>query len=305
MLTADDLVSKVLIRCFWPTSNAHFSTAEILSIADDELKDSWADVLKANGKYYVQSLDHTIVAAYNRYRLPPKAYGPLLDVLIVRDDGEEVSVPELDLQELGYQHRSRTRSGYRHFIEGDFLGLTPTPEGAGTLRIKFYRHPSQLCLAGATVGNVSSALDFVKQPNRITLESALTPTPSAGDLWDVVSAGNAHQLLLDGGEIDTVTGGGLNLNFTDSLNGSGIFPGDWVAPAGFSPVVQLPDYMESTFIDRVAQVALEAADDEQAAEVVRRRAALKSERATGVGIPRSEAEPRTARTRNSLHRMAR
>lgn len=291
--TADELVSLVKTRCFWPTTNAPMSDAEILRLADAEISGSlWPRILAAQADYALSTLDHAVTATYSRYRLPARSYGPIKDVLFIDDgdtDDDAESMPLVNIEQLG--HMRGSRGSYVSYIDGDYIGLYPTPtETRGTLRIRYYCAPSKLCvLADATtISNYDSATN----PNRIVVESYTMTTPVAGDLMDIVSAGNAHQTLVASGEIDQVVAS-TNFDFEETLDGTGIQIGDYVAAAGFSPVLQIPDFMFSLLSYRVATAALMSSGDKDAARMAHGEAERQSALAEMTLSPRTESEPLT------------
>ncbi len=301
MATTDTLRDQILARCFWPSTDgqAPLSHAEILSFADAEIVGTlWPDVLATQGDYYVDTLDFALTVDVSRYRLPPKSYGPIKDVLLVDDDDdadEGESVPLINLEDLGHSQAHRPPTRYASFIEGDYLGITPAPSQTdGTLRIRYYRHPSALCLTTAA-----------RQITGADLETGVFGATDGDDIWsagdalDIVSAGNAHQVLVTDVEIDSVNA--TEVDFAQDLTGSGVQVDDWLATAGTTPIVQVPDSMIPLLAYRTALACLSAAGDrdgfalcmqwgESAQLEIKQRKLLE---------PRSESEPRSISTAHS------
>lgn len=285
----------MLARCFWPGSNAPLTSAEILSFADAEIAGSlWPDLLAAQGDYYVSTQDHTITADYARYRLPKRAYGPIKDVLLVDDDGNEASVDLINLEELG--HFPIVTGQYKHFIDGDFLGLYPTPSVTdGTLRVRYYRYPSALCLTTAAREIVVS----------VDLENGALGAAGGNVLWtaasvvDIIGAGNAHQALADDLGVDAVDA--FSVTVEADLTGSGIQLGDWIATTGTTPLVQVPDSMIPLLAYRTALACLSAAGDKTGFALCLEWGAQSGLEAKQRKLlePRTESEPRSISTRHS------
>lgn len=302
-LTADTFATKVARRCFWPTTNAPLSTSEILAIGDEEISgDLWPQILASQGDYYLGKLDQAITADVARYRMPNRAYGPIREVVVVDDDGLEYDVPLINIGDLGAALSSygATSSGVHHYIDGDFIGLWPVPDATDhTLRVRYYRHPNELVLVASALQVTSIAAlaggDLVFASNPDTLWNV-------GDKLDVVSNGNAHQILADEYTIASFPNA-TTLRFSATLTGSGIQVGDWVTLTGYTPVVQVPDFMVPALIRRTAQGALEAFGDEAGALREGRAAKRLEERAQATSIPRSEAESRVVVPRNSPLRL--
>src|SRR5688572_2601455 len=130
VMTADDFLTKVGNACLWPSSQTNWprTGAQVLSIADDLiLGEVIPETVKLSKDYYLCTLDHELVVDYSRYRQPRRMLGPLRDVLYLDSDGNEQSLPLIDLDDLG--HLDRLTYGVRyHFVDGDFVGIYPTPE---------------------------------------------------------------------------------------------------------------------------------------------------------------------------------
>lgn len=298
--TAETLIAKVQRRCFWPSTNAPFSDADILDIADEEIAGTiWPSIIATQGDYYISAIDHAITAAYDRYRLPTNSYGPIRDILYVDSAGVETSMRMIDLEDLGRLPVS-TGDDYQYFLDGDFIGLYPMPASTeGTLRIRYFRHPSALALAsaGATITAATDAaavLDFVI--------SVLPATFVTGAYVDVTNHGNSHQLLLDRWLLSTAAV--LTLTSLTTWHGSGIGVGNYVTLSGTTSIVPVPDQMIPWLVSRVAAACLQG-NDPSNAQIQRELARDHEARAISVSKPRSIAEPQTIVVRNSPYRMVR
>jgi hypothetical protein len=300
--TADQLITAVLRKCFWDTSDQPLTNAEILAIADEViLGDVWPTVVTSAGDYYVSARDYTLESGKSRYRLPSSLFGPVRDVLLVDSAGTEISIPQIDLEDLGRTGAlpipRQYRGAFFHFFDGDFIGLYPTPSASDTtysLRVRYYRSPNKLVVSASatTVSSIDTTLDddaFVVVAN--------AGSWSAGAELDVISAGNAHQAIGDALELSVVAG--TTFTFTETLDGVGIQAGDYVAATGYSPIVQAPDFMIPFLVTLVASECMEASGDMEAASRLSARAFIQGGKASPITRPRSVAEPQIVRCRNS------
>jgi hypothetical protein len=298
LATADALVSQILVRAFWPASGAPLTSAELLSLADAEILGTmWPDLIAAQGNYYLATLDHDITSGYARYRLPSNAYGPIKDVLYIPDGGtddDQVSLPAIDVEELGHYRARPGATAYVHFIDGDFVGLAPVPTVTqGTLRIRYYRAPSALCLSTsarqiATVTSLSGG-QFTG--------STLTTLWSTSSRLDIVSAGNAHQVLAEGLTPTSVSTGAID--FSDDLTYSGAAEDDWLCTTNTTPLVQVPDSMIPYLAWRTACTALSAHGDTANLPLCLKMGEQLGFNQRRIIEPRSEAEPRSVNTSHS------
>lgn len=325
-LTADEFLDKVKLRIGYDPS-PKLTSADLLSIADDIITgDLWPMLIKQHGDYYRQSLDVTITASQRQYRLPMRAHGPIADVLYVDTNGTEYSIDAMDPEDVGHLGNrywppvdtiTPGPNVFSHYIEGDFVYLYPTPSAtAGTLRIKYYRRPNKLCLeAAARQWQFHSVADY------ILLNSTTLPASGFSDLSrvDLISLGNAHQVIGDGLQIST-SGTYVTLKIIGFTAGSltglqavlgsefqpvspavGVFNAQgWVAPYDQTPLVMAPSALIPLVIARTAQDALDAIGDAGGFA----RAMERTRRLEDGAVPeRSKAEPKYTATRNSPFRM--
>lgn len=298
--TADQLITAVLRKCFWDTTSQPLTNTEILAIADEViLGDMWPKIIGSAGDYYVSATQHTLESGYSRYRLPARMFGPIRDVLLV-DGDEEYSIPLIDLEDLGrLSELAAPADRFFHFLDGDYVGLYPTPDSGDEsmyLRIRYYRAPSNLVLsASSTTVNAidvdSSATTFTIVANPLSW--------TAGSSIDVIGQGNAHQVL---GESMTVSGVStltVTISSPTTLAGTGIQSGDYVANAGYTPIVQVPDFMVPQLITLVAAECLEASGDRDSANRLFARAQQLDATNKHITRPRTVAEPAIVMGRGS------
>lgn len=306
--TSNQLVTKVLRRCFWPATDgdAPLSHAEIMAVADEEiLGEFWPQVLAAYGDQYLGHRDYDITADQAKYRIPNNAWGPVRDVVFV-DDAEpdvEISVPLMSLEEVGRTPLGVSACGFWHYFDGDFIALYPKPDTTeNTLRVKYFRHPNTLVATASatTISSFSGSYGMVVAAN--------AGSWSSSSFLDVISAGNAHQILVDNGDVSTVVSTTITFDSADlvtTLAARGVAVGDYVATTGQTPIVQLPDHMIPALVRRVAAECLRLDGDRDAAREENAAADKASARAEGVSKPRTQAESTIVVTRNSPIRMGR
>ncbi len=289
--TADSLIAKVVRATKWPSAedNRPVTNANLLEIADDcILGIAWPAIIALAPDYYVCALDHALVADYSRYRLPGRMFGPIKDVLILDADGNEESSHLITLDDLGHLDRLVTGNTY-HFIEGDYLGIEPTPETGVTdsARIRYFRAPSTLALV-ATATTIT-AVDLETDEYAFTVADASVLDEDAD--YDVISAGNAHMVLAEDATLDDLSGSVATME--ESLLGSGIQVGDYVAPAGTTPIVQVPDHAIPWLVALIASEALEHHDPQGSTRMAQRAAMLLGQM-TKIASPRTLSEPQSA-----------
>lgn len=329
--TANQLISAVLVDAHLPKDSTTglvgagcpYTDAEILAKADREiLGEFWPRALKANGAYYVTHQDTTMVDASDnfelaRYRIPDRVYGPLVDVLYV-DDAHPlgISIDEVTIEEIP-KIRSFARSDSTSFyperfaFDGDAIRLDPPQGSLGTgakVRFRFAIGPGQLTLYSTTITSSTQA-DLIEAAYKDDDDSLISLTNATAGDWitasstvvDIISAGNAHATIVH----DELVAGlsGLDVTLTNNVRPRRIVAGDYMALAGYTPIVQLPDSMIPALIRRVSAELGKPFVDQEAARLEDAAANRLASHIDSVVKPRSRAEPMYMRTRNSPFRM--
>ncbi len=317
MLTANKLINKALRRCFWPAdsgtglgSNAPLSDADILELADEEIAGQLKpQQLTVQGDYDLATLDYAITADQTLYRLPARCFGPVQDVIEVQTDTaqSELSMPIASLEDIARPERLRLRSRtqYLAVVDGEYLRIYPNPTTTDgkLLRIRYFRQPNKLALL-ATAGKVTarSTVVVLGVPiDQITLDTAITfssATPA-----DCISGGNAHSAIVFDAIPTSAAAGTAAINLNTHPTGWGDAAiGDYIALAGYTPIVQIPEIMESLLVLRVAAAMLEANGELEAAQRMEVMANQRSDQVEQLLKPRVAAEPKYIITRNSVLR---
>jgi hypothetical protein len=131
-------------------------------------------------------------------------------------------------------------------------------------------------------------VDLVTTPEVLTVVSA-SPFSEGTDV-DVLNAGSAHAVLVEGATIDDITS--TTLTMDDSMVGSGVQVGDYVAPAGTTPIVQVPDHAIPWLVALIASEAMEHHDPQGSTRMAARAQVLLGQM-TKIASPRTMSEPQT------------
>ncbi len=150
--TTADLLSDVKSRVAAPSANGLASDAEILRLADQELRTTIAGVIQAaRSEYWVVSETLAIVAGQGDYRIPDRSLANGLHELVVIDpNGREYPVDQVDASDV-YVYSQGVSRAWRapfHFaLRGPKIALLPTPTTAfsgWSLKLSYYCRPPQL-----------------------------------------------------------------------------------------------------------------------------------------------------------------
>jgi hypothetical protein len=310
--TADDLDTAVRLRGRLPTGSSALSTAQVLSLADDEILGViWPLLHKRRGNYGVRHEDQAIAANVSAYRMPALAVGATNRVVCYVDaDGDEAAIAEVPLEERGDWESGGSGvwdRGLAFCVEGDRIILLPTPTTAtGSIRIKYQRRPPKLIAAASCVlvtsisntyrynGTVPASwttatiVDVLEsRPNFDLLLSKKTPTS--------VTTGSGYVTLADLADTDGITAGIRSLTT----------PEMYVAPTGYSPVVGLPDVLHPALVSLTTAVAMESLGDAEAGNIARADGMRKLEVALASLSPRGTGMARKVVSRSTPLRWGR
>ena len=129
-MTADRLLAGVKRRIVIPASQSLLLDADILAMADDEIKASMVPLLTAARQdYFVTSVNVATVADQESYAVPYRAVGRgLRDLKIVDSAGLVRDVGLVTIEDAHRAIDSSSVSGF--FFKGDSVVLVPAPADA-------------------------------------------------------------------------------------------------------------------------------------------------------------------------------
>lgn len=263
--TSDDLVSAVRMRCQLPsaTNDGKFTDANILELAYEELLTNvLPEIRKARGNYYVKSVDYTVSAGVDSYKIPSRAQGASLrDVTFVNSDGTGFSLPEIPLEDVDYYSTSGSTwwsTAFCYCIENNNVLLRPQPTQEGTLRLRYYDRPGRL-----VVNSAAMQITGIAPAGANTVLSGTVPAAWINPAtFDIISSSPTFDDVSEDITATAVTiGVGGDVTFAASDVGSDIKVGDWVSLATESAVVQLTVELQPVLISATCVRILEALGD--------------------------------------------
>lgn len=245
--TNTNLIAQVKNRAFLPNTANTWSNANILLIADDELKEIAAKVMSAKGDYYTVRKTLSIVSGTSRYRISRRAIGNTISDLYLDDGTNRTSLPYLSRELL------EDRDGF--YFENGSIVISPTPTASATAKVVFCVRPAQLI-----DDSTSTEFDTITNINRTTKTVTLGAAVAAGLnvsslLCDFVQSGSGYAALDVDNEIDQIDT--ATLSFMDDLPES-LEVGDYVCYGDKSPVPQCPDIWLPILAQRTAITMLRA-----------------------------------------------
>lgn len=289
--TTSDLLTSIHNRGNIPSTTNDTnvnSSNNLLNIATEQLHTKLYPIIQSTREeFYVTRKDFTITASQNEYVIPSRASG-----LVLRD---VQLVTGTDVQSLGIidsEYVTTTASGNvsGYYLEHNKIILYPTPASTtGTLRVRYYLRPSRLTIT-SNCGQISS-IDTVT--NQVVV-SAIPSTWASGTSLDFVQASAPYaNLAID--QAATVVSG---TTITFASLPSTLAVGDWLAPAEYSPIPQLPYEFHAILAQLTVCKVLEAMGDREGATLAFKDVQTDLENMLKLVTPRNQGERKKVINRN-------
>lgn len=222
-----------------PPSQTPFLPADLLAMGDYELQTALLrQILSVRENFYLTYEDFDLNGT-SVYEIPTRAIGgALAEVHIVN----ESAILKVGRTELGDQFStlSSPTGYYSFYLKGNSVVILPAPSG-GVIRLWYYRIPNQMIVttsAAQITAINSNVLTCTSVPSGITTSVAC----------DIIQD-QPHFNTLD---MDATPTAVTSTTITFTSVPSTVSVGDWVAPAGQTPVPQIPVEFRPLLIQRVA-----------------------------------------------------
>lgn len=300
--TADDLITSVRRRAKRPSASADdkISDTDILALADEEIGNTILPMmLRASEEYYVRYEDLT-PDSNGQVRIPSRAVaGAVRDITRLDDNGNEYSLPEIPLEDIGLYSRTNSswwssRTGYT-FI-GDKIQLLPK-DSTGTVRVWYAWRPGRL------VKTTSSQVSIISSIQSATSLTAVAAPISTGEACDVVQANPNFDLLVSNNGDTTVAGNAISFTTTGlSLYTLDVAVNDYICVAGVTPIVHVPADMQHILTESVVVRCLMLAGDYEAMQYHESKLRQSTQNAMSMYDPRNKGETKKIVNRNSAGR---
>jgi hypothetical protein len=263
--TTTDLLESIKTRAMIPTSQATFTTARLLQMADEDLQTVIAPmIMQVKGDYFVTNNDQTITSE-THYPIPGDAIGLKIKDCFWIDPGDseerEVQITQVNLADVTNQYCQGWTFGY--YLQNNDVVLVPSGMQDTTLRIKYYRRASKL-IPTDEAGQVT-AVDTVT--NIITLDNVPAEWAVGDDLCGV-DADPGFLTVATGMTISSISSPNVTVDDVGDLA-----VGNWVCLDGDSPIPQISPEAHPILAQSVAVTCLESLNDPnlQAAQITLER----------------------------------
>lgn len=233
--TTTELLTAIERQSFSPVNQSTFSTTDILSLADEVIKSHILPaILATREEYYISYYDHSLVSGTTAYAIPPRAVGMLArEIQYIDSAGNITNLTRVSVDRLHLISPVTTSAQPEAFyLRGDDVVVLPTPSASsGSLRIYFAVRPGDLIAAAS--GAVISAINT--STNIVTV-SSIPSTWATADVFDLVQRNGSQRYLSLDLTSTLVSGSAITLPSLPSA----LAIGDYVSPASYSPLVQMP-----------------------------------------------------------------
>lgn len=276
------LIDSVQIRAMMPLNQDTFTSARILTLADEELQTVIAPMIMAvGGDYFLTDRDQTMSQNETVYSIPSDAIGlGIKDVWFVDPNtNQKTLIPRINSQSA-QNNWVGTPYFTGYYIQNNNVVLFPQSSTSFTLRMRIFKRAPKLVLTTAC-GQVTD-VDTVL--NTVTLDNVPT-TWAVNDEVDAIDEDPGFLTLAEGRVISNIAG--LTLTLDDVTD---IAVGNWVAMNGESPIPQINPEAIPILAQSVAVKALEALSDPKV-EVAQAKFKQLQDAFIKMMTPRAQAQP--------------
>lgn len=248
--TTTELIADIKLRAFLPTSQATFTAADVLLLADAEMQTTVLPLIQSlRSEYYVTYKDYSITANQANYDIPVRAVGMTIrDVQYIFASGDVKSLPQMDVEQILTTVAGEPSAFY---LRQNQIYLFPTPSSTvDTLRVYYHLRPGQL-VATTGAGLISSISTGANTATVASIPSAWT----SAFTYDLIRQDGASEPLAIDQAVTTVAA--TTLTFTSTMPTS-LRVSDYIALAGQSPIPQMPAELRPVLAQAVAVRMMES-----------------------------------------------
>lgn len=293
--TTSDLLTSVLNRAQLPSSTNDSninSNANLLILGSEEIYTKLLPlIMSVREEWYVVTYSHTITANQSNYFFPPRAVGRSLRDVQVLDGSDLYLLTPIDPEDIS---TTGTGTPEYYYVEDDDIVLYPTPSTTtGTLRLRYFRRPNRL-IATSSCAQISSVNTST---NVVTLSSTPPSTWGIGTKIDFIRYTSPFRTLGMDYAITAISGNDVTFASLPTLQS---VPGasDWLAPAEYTPIPQIPQEFFPVLAQMMAVKALEAYGDREGAAAAFKDLQVIEKNALALLTPRLQGERKKVISKN-------
>jgi hypothetical protein len=234
-LTSEEFIAALKRRIIYPANQELLTQDALLEVVSGLLRTKMTKIVKASRQNYL--LTTSVIPLVSNQAFYDVPYRAVVNGL---EDVKYLLTDNITLRDLSYitvEDLEMFVSGSSYpqafYFQSDQIGVVPTPlSESGSLKVWWHRRLSKLCLP-ADAGQVTNIAGDI-----VTIDNAPT-TFMAGTLIDFIKSAGLPVILEQDVEITNVAG--TQITFATDEVPSRLVVGDWIAPAGFTPIIPLMD----------------------------------------------------------------
>lgn len=291
--TTEKLILDVRRRAMLPNATGLGSSdSDILNYLNDALQMYIAPLLMSvGGEYLVSHDDFQTTVNVDSYPIPSRALGNKLRDVMIYWGNRFVTLQQAE-PEQNFNFLSLLGHPTHYYIEGGNYVLWPKPNSVYTIRVKYYRRPSELVLSSSCL-----KIDSVDGTDPVELTVASGGNDYASVAIDVVSGTSpfSHKVsnVVPFDVTDTL------ISFESQNVIQPLSPGDWICFADTSPVAQIPQELYPLLAQTAALEISEALNNPRSGEILKKREIMKNQIMPLI-TPRSEGSGRVILNKNAV-----
>lgn len=295
--TTAEFLTDLKIRITMPANQVLLTDDDILLRASTIMRVNMTKILKASRQnYMLTETEIPLVSDQRGYDVPYRSVVNGLEDLkyvCANNSGirdlDYITVEDIDM----YLRTNSVVAAW--YFQGDQIIVVPVPEDeTGVLRLWYHRQLSKLC-------QVSEAAQVTNISGNIVTVSNVPASFVAGTTYiDFIKSRSLSIILEQDRLITNIAGTQLTFN-TDEVP-TRLIPGDWIAPATFTPVLPMPDETYDYFEGLCGVDCLKAIGDYEGAQMLMQDVKDDEKDVMSLLEPRVDGEPEKIVNYHSLLR---
>lgn len=290
--TTSDLIDSIVNRGQFPDSTntkTISSPVNLLRIATEEMRAVIVPMVVAvHDDFYVRSIDITVVSGQVSYPISSRSVGVGLRSIRLFNDGTELDFAKVDPDEA---NNSITGVPDGYYFEDNKIVLNKTPETTGlTIKTRIYMRPNRL----EQVSNCAVISSINTATNTVTCTSTLPSTWGVGTSLDLIAKTAPYSWRAIDQAITATSG----TDVTFASLPSDLVVGDYLCPAEYSCLPQIPEDFQPLLSQRTVKIVLEAIKDSQGLANAEKTLKEYAPAAESILTPRDESHPQKLVRRN-------
>lgn len=300
----EDLIEGVKRRGYIPISQSTEDSTSLIDRLNDELFLTVVPAIESvKENYWLTSSYAAITANKSIYSIPSRASATALKDIWVLDSAYNKlrPLPRTDVHNLAVINSS-SNSILDGMIMGDSIKIRPTPASTtGYLEFWYYQRPNRL-IATSSCAKITAVTQGATT-TVFTVDTDLTASLSVGSLVDCINGQTPFTTQGNDVAIVAISSTSIELTNADIDDEVGtVVPGigDYISPAGFSNIAQVPAEFYPILAQATAVACLESQGDLQKQQVAAQTLGRMMAAALKLISNRLEGEPEIIMNRDSI-----